>query len=72
MVAGHIVALDGRVLTVDEAAVRAEARGARPAETPRRNRMQEIAHEWMPHYQAMYRRGLEHNVGMTRWVDSGS
>jgi len=68
MVAGQIVVRDGKVLTADEAAIRAEARAIAVAEAPRRQRIEEIASEWLPHYRAMYRAMLQHDVGMNRWV----
>jgi 5-methylthioadenosine/S-adenosylhomocysteine deaminase len=68
MVAGEIVVRDGRMLTVDEPKLRAEARAIAAAEAPRRQRIDEIASEWLPHYRAMYRAMLQHDVGMNRWV----
>jgi len=68
MVAGQVVVRDGKVLTVDEAALRAEARAIAAAEAPRRQQIEEIASQWLPHYRAMYRAMLEHDVGMNRWV----
>ncbi len=59
---------DGKVLTVDEKAIRAEARAIAAADAPRRQRIDEIASEWLPHYRAMYGAMLQHDVGMNRWV----
>lgn len=68
MVAGEIVVRDGKILTVDEAHILAEAREIAAAEAPRRQRINEIAAEWLPHYRAMYGAMLQHDVGMNRWV----
>ena len=68
MVAGEVVVRDGKVLTVDEVAIRAEARALAAEEAPRRRQINDIASQWLPHYRAMYRAMLQHDVGMNRWV----
>ncbi len=66
MVAGRVVVMDGRVLTVDEAAVRAEARaltrefGATLAKTAK------TAAALEPYYRDMYLRCGDIDVGMQR------
>ncbi len=68
MVAGRILVRDGRMLSIDEAKLRQEARSIAAAEAPRRQRIAEIAAQWLPSYRAMYAAMLQHDVGMSRWV----
>ncbi len=49
MVAGRVIVRDGTVLTIDEIAIRAEAKALAEAELPRRRRARDIAAEWMPY-----------------------
>jgi len=68
MVAGRIVYADGQVTTVDERAIRAEARSLF---TERRGALAAARAEAgavLPYYQAMYRLALDVDVGMHRWV----
>jgi 5-methylthioadenosine/S-adenosylhomocysteine deaminase len=64
MVAGRVVVERGRVLTVDEEAVKAEARElARPdAEAAA------AARALLPYYRAMYLAAARRDVGMNRWA----
>jgi 5-methylthioadenosine/S-adenosylhomocysteine deaminase len=68
MVAGTIVYEQGRVITVDEPAIRAEARehAARlhAASQPAR----QAAQEWLPFYRQMYLKAAARDVGMNRWA----
>jgi 5-methylthioadenosine/S-adenosylhomocysteine deaminase len=71
IVAGRIVMRDGRVLTVDEAALRAEIRERQAeidadiaATTRAANRLE-------PYWRAMYQKAVAVDVGFTRWVRSG-
>jgi 5-methylthioadenosine/S-adenosylhomocysteine deaminase len=68
MVAGRIVAERGRVLTVDEAAVRAEARALMAEYRPELARAAEAARELAPYYRAMYGRAAARDVGLNRWA----
>lgn len=71
LVQGRIVFENGRMTTVDETALRAEARellgqfrgtddgpGGYPASA------------WLPYYRDMYARAARRDVGLTRWVES--
>jgi cytosine/adenosine deaminase-related metal-dependent hydrolase len=67
MVAGAIVARDGKLLTIDEAALRAEARElaaglAGPAQT------EQAAAAYLPYYRDMYLRAAAVDLGMLRAV----
>ncbi|MCX5578553.1 amidohydrolase family protein [Kaistia terrae] len=68
MVAGRIVMRDGKILTVDEAALKAEIREAMREHESTFGRIQEHAARLLPHYRAMYEKALAHDVGMMRWV----
>ena len=62
MVAGRILFEDGRVLGVDEAALRAEAR-----EIASRQRVDAgSAAEWLPYYRQMYLKATARDVGLFR------
>jgi len=68
MVAGKVVVENGRVTTVDEAALRAEAR--ENAERFARNQgvVDQAAAELQPYYRDMYLKAAARPVGMNRWV----
>ncbi len=68
MVAGKIVVENGRVTTVDEAAIRAEARDN--AERFARNQgvVDQAAADLKPYYRDMYLKAAARSVGMNRWV----
>ena len=73
MVAGRIVVRDGVVLSVDEAAIKREARDLAKAHAANRAAVAEAAAEWLPYYRDMYLRAVATDVGMNRWVgDAGS
>ena len=71
MVAGKVVMRDGRVLGVDQRALRAELRArqleidAAVAVTARQ------AARLEPYWRAMYLRAAAMDVGFTRWVGNG-
>jgi 5-methylthioadenosine/S-adenosylhomocysteine deaminase len=68
MVAGRVVVERGRVLTVDEAAMKAEIR-ARMASVRRGLAETEAAAlRLAPYYREMYRRAARRDVGLDRWV----
>ena len=66
MVAGRIVCENGRVNSIDERALRAEAREhaehRRAADVP----ALETAAQWLPYYREMYLKAAGRNVGMHR------
>ena len=68
MVAGRVVVERGRVLTVAEEAIKAEAREILPAYRKELDRAAEAARELMPYYEAMYVRAAARDVGMNRWA----
>jgi 5-methylthioadenosine/S-adenosylhomocysteine deaminase len=71
MVAGRVVMRDGRVLGIDEHALRSELRAHQPdidaavAATARQ------AARLEPYWRAMYQRAAATDVGFTRWVGNG-
>ncbi len=69
MVAGQIVAEDGRVLTVDEAAIRAEIRERTAAMHHELALTRAAAEKLEPFYRAMYQRAAAADVGFSRWID---
>jgi 5-methylthioadenosine/S-adenosylhomocysteine deaminase len=72
IVNGRIVAREGRVLTVDEAALREEAREIARARAPMRAAMRADAVRLEPYYREMYRRACTVGVGFSRWAaDTG-
>jgi 5-methylthioadenosine/S-adenosylhomocysteine deaminase len=68
MVAGRIVVRDGKLLTVDETALKAEIREAMRDYKATFARIDEHAKSLLPYYQAMYARAVAQDVGMTRWL----
>jgi 5-methylthioadenosine/S-adenosylhomocysteine deaminase len=69
MVAGRIVARDGKLLTVDEAALKAEIREAVREYQPTFERIEAHARSLLPYYREMYDRAVAQDVGMSRWVN---
>lgn len=68
IVAGKLVVEDGKVRTVDEEALKAEAR-ALVAETSAYNEESRVAADQLaPYYRAMYLQSLERDVGFSRWA----
>ena len=70
MVAGRIVMRDGKLLTVDEAALKAEIREVmRDYQVNIRSHIDAHARSLLPYYRQMYERALARDVGMSRWVN---
>jgi cytosine/adenosine deaminase-related metal-dependent hydrolase len=67
MVAGRVVVRDGTLLTIDEPALRAEAR-ALAAELAGAAQTAREAAPWLPHYRNMYLRAAAADLGMMRAV----
>jgi len=67
MVAGQIVVEDGRVTTVDEAALRAEARDYARRFAGNQSEVDRAAAALSPYYRKMYLRAAGRDVGMNRW-----
>jgi len=68
MVAGRIVVRDGKLLTVDEAALKAEIREAVREYHPTFARIEAHAQTLLPYYREMYQRAVAQDVGMNRWL----
>jgi len=68
VVAGRVVAEDGRVVTVDEDALLAEARELHAARRPALERTWAAADALYPAYDAVVRRAARTDVGMDRWI----
>jgi cytosine/adenosine deaminase-related metal-dependent hydrolase len=66
MVDGRIVAEHGRLTTVDEDALLAEAREVFAAKAPALADARRDAARWFPEYQRMVRRAAATDVGMRR------
>jgi 5-methylthioadenosine/S-adenosylhomocysteine deaminase len=67
MVAGQVVAERGRVLTVDEEAIKAEVRELMQDQRGEIERTAAAAAELHPFYRTMYLRAASRDVGMSRW-----
>jgi 5-methylthioadenosine/S-adenosylhomocysteine deaminase len=68
MVAGEIVVENGRLLTVDEEALKAEVRKAMPALKAKMQRNSEAARRLEPYYREMYLRSAKQDVGLYRRI----
>ncbi len=68
MVAGRIVYENGRVTGLDEAALRAEARGLAAGRAAADAAEAQSAAVWLPFYREMYLKAASRNVGMQRWT----
>jgi cytosine/adenosine deaminase-related metal-dependent hydrolase len=66
VVAGRVVFEEGRVTTVDERALRAEARELMAAQRDRRAQAQAAADRLEPYYRSMYLRASGQDVGLAR------
>lgn len=66
MVAGKIVFRDGRLLTLDEDALKREARALAAELAAELGAAQAAAAELMPHYREMYLRAMSAGIGMER------
>ncbi len=67
MVAGQWVIRDGVLLTLDEKAIRAEARALMAELAPDLAAAEKAAQALEPHYREMYLRAAARDVGMNRW-----
>ncbi len=72
MIAGKIVVQDGKVLTVDEEAVKAEVHEMMKAYRVEATKAAQAASRLEPYYREMYLRCAARDVGMNRWVVSRS
>jgi 5-methylthioadenosine/S-adenosylhomocysteine deaminase len=68
MVAGKVVMEDGVLLTVDEEAIKAEAREMMKEYRKEMESTWEAARKLEPYYREMYRRCTAWELGMNRWV----
>ena len=68
MVAGRVVAERGKLLTVDEAAIRAEIRERTAALHRDLAETAKVEERLEPYYREMYRRAAAADVGFTRWL----
>ncbi|MDX1414637.1 MAG: amidohydrolase family protein [Candidatus Promineifilaceae bacterium] len=68
MVAGKIVSEDGEILTVDEEAIKAEARELMKVYREELELAKVAAAKLEPYYREMYLRSSYQNVGMNRWL----
>ncbi|MBI3514022.1 MAG: amidohydrolase family protein [Proteobacteria bacterium] len=68
MVAGRVVVERGKVLSVDEAALRAEIRDRMPAVRRELAATAAAAARLEPYYREMYRRAVARDVGFSRWL----
>jgi 5-methylthioadenosine/S-adenosylhomocysteine deaminase len=68
MVAGRVVAEHGKMLTVDEAAIKAEIRERTPALHRELAATAAAAEKLEPYYREMYRRAVATDVGFNRWL----
>jgi cytosine/adenosine deaminase-related metal-dependent hydrolase len=72
MVAGRVVAEHGKVLTVDEAAIKAEIRERTPALHRELAVTAAAAEKLEPYYREMYARAAATDVGFSRWLPGSS
>ena len=68
MAAGKVVMENGRELTVDEEAVKAEVRELMKAYQDKMQKTNIAANTLEPYYREMYLRSAARDVGMNRWV----
>jgi cytosine/adenosine deaminase-related metal-dependent hydrolase len=71
MVAGRIVMRDGKLVTIDEAALKAEIRDAMRDYQSSFARIDAHARTLLPYYREMYERAAATDVGMARWLNYG-
>ena len=69
MVAGEVVCKDGLLLTVDEEAIKEEAREIMKSYSKDMEKTWEAARRLEPYYREMYLRCAKMDVGMNRWVE---
>jgi 5-methylthioadenosine/S-adenosylhomocysteine deaminase len=68
MVAGRVVAERGKMLTIDEAAIRGEIRERTPALHRQLADTAAAAETLEPYYREMYQRAAATDVGFSRWL----
>lgn len=68
MVAGRVVCENGRLLTVDEDAIKRKARALAAENAKEAGAARAAAEELMPYYRAMYERAAARDVGFSRWA----
>jgi 5-methylthioadenosine/S-adenosylhomocysteine deaminase len=68
IIAGRVVVEDGKILTVDEPAVRAEIAAEWPRYLAAYERAAAEAARLLPAYRALYNRLVAQDVGFTRWL----
>jgi 5-methylthioadenosine/S-adenosylhomocysteine deaminase len=68
MVAGQIVYEQGRVTTLDEPAIRAEAREHAARLHAANGSARQAAQDWLPYYRQMYLKAAGRDIGMNRWA----
>jgi len=68
IVAGQVVMEDGKILTVDEEAVKAEARELMQEYNQNLETVTQHAQQLEPYYRDMYLRAAAQEVGMNRWA----
>jgi 5-methylthioadenosine/S-adenosylhomocysteine deaminase len=68
MVAGQVVMENGRVTTVDEESLKAEAREMMKEYRQEIEKIDEVAGKLEPYYREMYMKAAATDVGMNRWV----
>lgn len=68
IVAGRIVYDGEKLTTVDERALRAEARAIFAERKAALNAARDEAARWLPHYEAMVARAAARDVGFNRWL----
>jgi 5-methylthioadenosine/S-adenosylhomocysteine deaminase len=68
MVAGELVFENGRLMTMDETALRAEAREIFAERRAALTQAATVADRWLPYYRAMYTEAAARDVGMDRRV----
>ncbi len=68
MVAGQVVAENGRILTVDEEAIKAEARELMKSYKRELDKTAGAARLLEPYYREMYLRAAARDVGFSRWM----
>jgi len=69
MVAGRIIYESRHITTVDEPAIRAEAREIFERRRPALVEARQEASRWLPAYRTMIAKAAARNIGMNRWVD---
>jgi len=68
MVGGRLVAEQGKLLTVDEAAIKSEIRERLPSLRRDLAATAAAAEKLEPHYRTMYQRAVKSDVGFNRWA----